>query len=128
MGFNSPTDNSFVQLAFEGCRRSCETKTTKKEPITSDMIKPLVTKYGGKNSTIPELGFLLTCLLGFARFLRIDELLEVKLKHIKLQESHLEIVIPKSKTDPKATCRRLRRRPESLVYTVLDQVVHSCSQ
>ena len=99
MGFNSPTDNPFVQLAFEGCQRLCETEASKKEPITSDMIKTLVTKYSGENSTIPDLRFLLTCLLGFAGFLRIDELLDVKLKHIKLQESHLEILIPKSKTD-----------------------------
>ena len=47
----------------------------------------------------PDLRFLLTCLLGFAGFLRINELLEFKLKHIKIQENHLEIVIPKSKTD-----------------------------
>ena len=38
-------------------------------------------------------------MLGFAGFLRIDELLDVKLKHIKIKESHLEIIIPKSKTD-----------------------------
>ena len=81
MGFNSPTDNPFVQLAFEGCQRLCETETTKKEPITSDMIKTLVTKYDGKSSAIPDLRFLLTCLLGFAGFLRIDELLDDKLKH-----------------------------------------------
>ena len=66
MGFNSPTYNPFVQLAFDGCQRLCETETTKKEPITSDMIKTLVTKYGGENYTIPGLRFLLTCLLGFA--------------------------------------------------------------
>ena len=48
MGFNSPTENPFVQLAFEGCQRLCETETTKKEPITSDRIKTLVTKYGGE--------------------------------------------------------------------------------
>ena len=99
MGFNSLTDSPFVQLAFEGCQWLGETETTKKEPITSDMIKTLVTKYGGKNSTIPDFIFLLTCLLGFARFLRIEELLHFKLKHIKTQESHSEIVSPKSKTD-----------------------------
>ena len=59
------------------------------------MAKTLVTKYGGKNSTIPDLRLLSTCLLEFAGFLRIDELLDVKLKHIKLQESHLEILIAK---------------------------------
>ena len=63
------------------------------------MIRTLVTKYGGKNSTIPDLRFLLTCLLGLTGFLRTDELLDFKLKHIKIQESHLDIVIPKSKTD-----------------------------
>ena len=62
------------------------------------MIKTLVTRYGGKNSAIPDLRFLLTCLLGFAEFLRINELLELKLKHIKLQ-THLEMLIPKLKTD-----------------------------
>ena len=61
------------------------------------MMKTLVTKYGKKSSTI--LDFLLACLLGFVGFLRVDELLHVKLKHIKLQESHLEILIPNSKTD-----------------------------
>ena len=99
MKFNSLTGNSFVQLAFKGCQRLCQTEGTKKEPITFDMINTLLTKYGGKSSTIPDLRFLLTCLLGFAGILRIDELLNVKLKHTKLQESHLEIVIPKSKTD-----------------------------
>ena len=68
MRFNSPTNNPFIQLAFKGCQRLCKTETTKKEPITSDIIKTLVTKYGGENSAIPDLRFLLTCLLGFADF------------------------------------------------------------
>ena len=38
-------------------------------------------------------------MLGFAGFLRINELLNVMLKHIKIQESHLEIAISKLKTD-----------------------------
>ena len=63
------------------------------------MIKTLVTKYGEKNSTIPDLRLLLTCLLGFAGFLRINELLDAKLKHIKIQQRHIETVIPKSNTD-----------------------------
>ena len=63
------------------------------------MIKSLVTKCSGKNSTIPDLRFLLTCLLEFTGFLRIKGLFGIKLKHIKLQDSHLEVLIPKSKTD-----------------------------
>ena len=89
MGFHSPTDSPFAQLS----RRLCETETTKKEPITSNMMKALVTKYGGENSSILDFTFLLTCLLVFAGLLCVEELLDVKLKHIKIQESHLEMLI-----------------------------------
>ena len=98
MWFNSPTDNPFVQLAYERCQRLCKIETIKKEPTTFDVIKTLVTKYCGKNSTIPDLRFLLTVLFWFAGFLRINELLDVKLKHIELQEIQLEILISKSKS------------------------------
>ena len=42
---------------------------------------------------------MLTCLLGFFGFLRIEELLSIKIKHLRINESHLEILVPKSKTD-----------------------------
>ena len=84
IGFNYATEDPFVQSAFEGCQRLCERETTKKELITSNMIKALVTKYGGKSSTITDLRFLSLCLLGFAGFLFIEELLDVKLRPIKL--------------------------------------------
>ena len=99
MGFDSPTDNPFVQLTFEGCQRLCQSETTKKEPITPKMIKSLVDKFGGKNASLPDLRFLLTCLLRFSGFLRIEELLSIKIKHQRINESHLEILVPKSKTD-----------------------------
>ena len=41
MGFNSPTENPFVHLAFEVWQRLCKTEATKKEPITSETIKSL---------------------------------------------------------------------------------------
>ena len=46
MGFDSPTDNPYVQMTFEGFQRLCQSKTTKKESITSKMIKSLVNKFG----------------------------------------------------------------------------------
>ena len=50
------------------------------------MIKVSVTKCSGKNSSILHFRFLLTCLLGFAGLLCVEELLDVKLEHI--QECH----------------------------------------
>ena len=61
-----------AELAFKGCRWLYKKEITKKEFIISDMIKALVTKYRGKNSTISDLIILLTCLLGFAATLRIE--------------------------------------------------------
>ena len=99
MGFDSPTDNPFVQLAFRGCQRLCQSETTKKEPITSEMMKSLVNKFGWKNASLPDLRIFLTRLLVFSGFLRIEELLSIKIKYLRINESHLEILVPKSKTD-----------------------------
>ena len=99
MGFDSPTGNPFMLLAFEGCQRLCQSEITKKEPVTSEMMKSLVSKFGGKNTSLPGLRFLLTCLLGFSAFLCIEELLSIKIKHLRINESHLEILVPKSKND-----------------------------
>ena len=62
-------------------------------------MKALVTQYSGENSSILDFTFSLTSLLVLAGLLRIEELLDVNLKHLKIQESHLEILISKSKAD-----------------------------
>ena len=72
------------------------------------MIKSLVNTCGGRNASLPDLRFLLTCLLGFSGFLRIEELLSIEIKHLRISESHLEILVPKSKTE--------QRREEHIVY------------
>ena len=43
--------------------------------------------------------FILICILGFAGFFRIGELLSIKIKDIIQLDNHLEITISKSKTD-----------------------------
>ena len=37
--------------------------------------------------------------VGFSVFLRMDELLSIKIKHPKVNKSHLENLVPKSKID-----------------------------
>ena len=43
--------------------------------------------------------YMFKCLLGFSSFLRIDKLLSIKIKHLRINESHFEILELKSKTD-----------------------------
>ena len=100
MKFDSPTNNPFVQLALEGWQRLCQLETTKEELITSEMIKSLFNKFGRKNASLPELRFLLTSSSFFSGFLRIGELLSLKIKYLRINESHLEILVLKSKIDP----------------------------
>lgn len=97
-GYHSPTDHPFVQLAYEGAVRLCEKKPKNpKDPITSEIIKAIVLKFN--TDSIPDLRFLITCVLGFFGFFRIDELLSVKLKDISLFTTHMEIFLSKSKCD-----------------------------
>ena len=39
-------------------------------------------------------------IIGFAVFLPIGEMMEIKIKHISIFDDRMEILIPKFKTDP----------------------------
>lgn len=97
-GFNSPTDDPFVKLVFDGCERICGKPIQKKDPLTTPMVKTLVDTY--KNSRdLKELRFLQIVVICFTGFLRIDEILGVKLKQLAFSEGHMEIVLPRCKND-----------------------------
>ena len=97
-GFETPTDHPFVALAFEGAVRLCSKKPkTPKDPLTPEILKELITQFNSDSLT--DLRFLIICSLGFFGFLRIEELLQVQLKDIKLTTTHLEIFLKKSKND-----------------------------
>lgn len=98
-GLSPPTENPFLKFVFQGCQRLAHTKPVqKKDPISAEMIKELVDAYRPKND-IPCFRFLLIIMFGFTGFLRIDETLEIQLKHLSFEETHLKILIEKSKTD-----------------------------
>ena len=63
------------------------------------MIKNLVHRCDGDNITALHMHFALICVLGFSRFFRVKELLQLKLKHVQIKESDLEILAPKPETD-----------------------------
>ena len=65
IGYTSATEHSFVDLAFEGSKR-----------LSNSSSKPA--RYRAGQFIQVTLFFLALCLLGFAGFMRISELLEVK--------------------------------------------------
>lgn len=96
-GYESPTDHFFVKLAYEGALRLCEKKPKEpKEPFTSEILKKL---FDESDESLMDLRFLIICSFGFCGFFRMDELLNVKLKDVKILSSHIEILLPKAKND-----------------------------
>ena len=98
-GEASPTDDPSVQLAFDGCTRTCARPTKKKEPLTIQLLKELIESYDTNPASLKKLRFLAMIVTGFAGFLRIDEILSIKVNHLQFHDTHVQINIEKSKTD-----------------------------
>ena len=99
-GHRSPTEHPFARMASEGARKllSTDKEFTQKESFTLEMFAKVFGLYGNSTNLIHS-RFLLVCLLGISGFLRISELLDIQIKHISFHNEHMEITVPKSKTD-----------------------------
>jgi hypothetical protein len=74
-------------------------KTTKKEPITPEILAQLVDRFAGKDADLGDLHIVTWCLVGFAGFLRFNELSTLKESDLQILSDHMEIFIESSKTD-----------------------------
>jgi len=95
--YNSVFSDTFLNLILEGGVRILSKPTVKKEPITSDIIKAALRKF--KPDNLPNLRICCLMLLGYAGFLRYNELAHIKANNLQLFSSHVEVVIESSKTD-----------------------------
>ena len=93
------TAHPLVQQVLAGAKRLLAHKTVKKEPITVEHLQSMVEKFGGKEAGLADVRALTFCLLGFAGFLRFDELSRLRLCDISLHQEHMELFIESSKTD-----------------------------
>lgn len=101
-GFLTPTDLPFVKLALEGGKRIIARSGGKisrqKEPLDTELLKKIVQNFGYTNNLI-DLRFVIICLLGFSGFMRISEILSLKIKDISFVEEGLKVFVETSKTD-----------------------------
>lgn len=104
---HNPCSDKFLGLIYEGGRRLLSKPINKKEPITPDILRKIVLKFGDHNN-LKKLRVVVLFLLGFSGFLRYSELSNIKMNNIEFQVSHVKIRIDKSKTD-------LYRRGNSVV-------------
>ena len=97
-GHLPPTDHPFVKLAYDGAiRLSNYEGTKKKEPFTVSMLHSILDL--DNLDDLIYFRFAIICLLGFTGFLRLDELLHMKVGDINFYESHMTLTIPKCKND-----------------------------
>ena len=62
------TTHPLVVQVLAGIKRKLACATTKKEPITPEILLTLVSKFGQQDASLSDIRTLTICLLGFAGF------------------------------------------------------------
>ncbi|CAG2200459.1 unnamed protein product [Mytilus edulis] len=90
--------SDFLSIVLEGGVRLLSKPVNKKEPITHDIIKRVIDKFG-LSTNLADLRICCLVLLSYAGFLRYSELSHLKASNLRFYDSHVEITIVSSKTD-----------------------------
>lgn len=94
----SPTDSHLVINIVESAKRKLYKPVCKKEPVTPELLeKKFMHLFMGSN--VKNLRIICACLIGYAGFLRSNELLNIKCCDIVIDNTHMSIFIESSKTD-----------------------------
>ena len=80
-----------------GAKRMLAHRTTKKEPMTPEILAQLVDKFAGTDADLGDLRIVTWCLIGFAGFLRFNELSALKESDLQIFPDHMEMFIESSK-------------------------------
>ena len=76
-GYNDPCKSSLVRQVKEGILRQISKPIIPKEPITPDHLKRLVNEFGSGQNLL-DLRCVTMCLIGYAGFLRFNEIVNIK--------------------------------------------------
>lgn len=96
---SNPCGSFVVKSVREAAHRILGHSVSKKEPITSDILNQMVSRYLGHNSNTMNLRNVAMCLIAYAGFLRFSELSNIKRSDLVFHEDFLSIFIETSKTD-----------------------------
>ena len=97
-GHEFRTNNPYIKGMMDAANRLPKLKSNKKLPIPTETIINICEKYKDSNS-LADIRDLALISLSFAGFLRFDEVSSIKANHIKFEQDHMQIYLPKSKTD-----------------------------
>ena len=97
-GVPSPTASTFVKSTVQGLQRKLARPVVKKLPVTVAMLEAIVDN-AEHSGSLTDLRLATACVVGYAAFLRFNELVHIKAEDIKVEEGFMSIQIPQSKTD-----------------------------
>ena len=94
----NPCNSKFLQLLLAGLKRLMAHPRCKKEPITPDILRTIVGKFGDSDS-LKDARFCSMVLLAYAGFFRYSELSDLRVCDVSVFPSHARCFIQSSKTD-----------------------------
>ena len=94
-----PTQCLFAKQVLAGAKQILAHRTQKKEPNTPVIFEQFVSKSPGKEAPLSDIHIVTVCLIGFAGFLRLNEIDNLKESDVQVFDEHMELFIGSSKTD-----------------------------
>lgn len=95
---NNPCDTKYLHNVLLGLKRLLSKPIVKKEPVTPEILRAIVAKFGCSGSLI-DIRLCAMVLLSYAGFLRHNELINIRRCDLEIFNSHVNIFICQSKTD-----------------------------
>ncbi|CAG2256303.1 unnamed protein product [Mytilus edulis] len=86
-------------MIIEGAKRILSKPVLKKEPITADHLQNVVNKIGSDRAHLPNVRICAMMLVGYAGFLRYNEIANLKMCNIKKINTYVSLNIESGKTD-----------------------------
>lgn len=98
IGSDSPTDSLLVKNILEGAKRLLSTTKNRKDPITPELLDSVYCANYKDNDLFSQ-RTICCCLLAYAGFLRVSELLQLRMCDLDFHDGYLIVSIRQSKTD-----------------------------
>ena len=92
----SPTDHPLIKMTLDSVKRSLSKPIKPKEPLPLSLIQDIVLHFSSDNA-LSVIRFLFILLVGYAGFLRTDEILKMKVCDVKIHADHMLVSVPERK-------------------------------
>ena len=95
----NPLGSTICQNLIEAEKRLRKWPMVKKEPVSTELIKSIVARYGSENANLKDLRLASMCILSFAGLFGSKELLNIRVWDIEWFDDHFVVHVPESTTD-----------------------------